>query len=305
MKYSILGCGFIGTNLAIQLLSTLKENDKLQIVDRSFKNDISTFINTAKERGVIVKLHKMEGAEFLKEINSDTLSFFEDAIVYNLMAIVGVKNWSKDQFKTYQNNKRIDDMLVPFLPLTKKYIYASTSEVYGSLLPNEENFSEKSEFRIMNYDSNGRGLYALEKIQGEITSKFSGNYVNVRLFNIIGKYQEISKGVFANFYHKLKKNEPIQASADIRCFCDVRDCVNALIILGNNEFVGNINISNEANVFDMNSLAYNMRTYLKSKSAVKELGTGGISKRIGNNTLMRKFYTPIYTLEDTIKSMES
>lgn len=300
MKYSILGCGFIGTNLLINLLQNAKEGDKIQVVDRSLKNvdAFYPFYSEAQKRGVIVHLYHYEGRDFLKENNTLVLDFFEDSIVFNLMAIVGVKNWSQDQFNSYQKNKEINDLIIPYLPKVKKYIFASTSEVYGS---GDKPFTEKSEFRLMNYDASGRGLYALEKIQGELISRNAKSFVNVRLFNIIGKYQEKSKGVVPLFIDKLQNDEPIKCSRDVRCFCDVRDCVNSMMVLAHNNFCGNINICNPENTLSMFELGEMLQEFLKSRSPIETYETDGISLRKGDNTLLSKFYKMKYNILDTFK----
>lgn len=286
MNYAILGAGFIGKNLALLLEKYISQSDKLILVDINSDN-----LNFLKEN----LSHK--NITFINDDIRNVKNIF-NGIVYNLCAIVGVKSWKENPYKNYEHNKSVTEYIINKCSQENsiKYIYASTSEVYGS----SDNITEESDFKILNFYNNPRGLYAFEKLHGEYLST-NLNYINARFFNIIGKYQDIDKGVTPLFINKLCNNEDVYANNDIRCFCDVRDCVNALINLTNKNFTGNINICNENNNISIIEFANLLKKKLNSKSNIIKIDNGDIHSRVGKSLYLDKYYSMKYSLSDTLE----
>ena len=105
------------------------------------------------------------------------------------------------------------------------------------------------------------------------------------------------------FINKLSNNEDIYANRDIRCFCDVRDCVNALIKLTNENFIGNINICNENNNISIIKFADLLKKKLNSKSNIIKIDNGDIHSRVGKSLYLDKYYSMKYSLNDTLEWM--
>ena len=304
MKITILGIGFIGFQLMKDITKRMSYGDELFLVDRD-KNNLKRAIDTLEKHDIHGIIHVLEGdtrGEDFNEYKDGTKfswsSLLQDSIVYNLSAIVGVKTWNENAYNNYLHNLCVDNNIAEMIKQysCKKYIYASSSEVLGS---SPEILKEDSDYQTSNLP---RGLYALEKIHGEALANILGvPYSVVRFFNIIGPYQDITKGVFPKFMKLLQNNEPIQASNDIRCFCDVRDASEALITLGLNKDSQIVNICNPGNTFTIHQLAQIMKDTLISSSELIPIKDGFIQKRVGDNSELNKYYKVKYNVYNTIK----
>lgn len=329
-KRTILGVGFIGTQLmkdivikqtdndmlflidndrdhlwrAIGILKNLKNNDMLHGSVHILYGDVSNQ-SYLEEMGVITDGNDEKDIKgtFKACRSVNALSVIKDCIVYNLAARVGVKSWKESPYQNYSHNLAVDNHLQEMIRRyhCKKYVYASSSEVYGS---SETPLTEDMCYSIPR-DTDRRGLYSMEKAYGEITAEMCGcPYTVVRFFNIIGPYQDVTKGVFPKFFNNISQGKPVKASTDIRCFCDVRDASSALIALGEDvtdKSIGSFNISNPNNIYTIVELAQKMKEFLKSESEITTIEDSFIQKRIGDNALLSEFYQVKYNLDDTLK----
>ena len=311
MKRTILGVGFIGFQLMKDIVIKMTDKDELFLVDNDRIN-LQRVINALEKRGYIRGIiHVLEGdvrdnsfrevAQFHEDKKQRScdypwFSLLKDSIVYNLSARVGVKSWTENPYQNYFHNLQVDNNVSEMVRRyhCKKYVYASSSEVLGD----GEHLKEGDNFQI---SSTLRGLYALEKVHGETLAKTLGvPHTIVRFFNIIGPYQDITKGVFPKFIYQLQRNEEVKASTDVRCFCDVRDASQALIILGESELSNTVNICNTENSFTMVELANILKEELKSTSKITLLEDNFIHTRVGDNTLLSEFYKMKYNIYKTI-----
>jgi len=123
------GAGFIGFHLS-KTLSQEKLNNKIYLVD-NFQRGLKdkNFKDLLKKKNVIFKNYDLTKKILLKNKNFD--------YVFQLSAIVGVKNVIRKSFDTLEKNVKIHFNCIEFCKKQKKLkklIFFSTSEVFlGSL----------------------------------------------------------------------------------------------------------------------------------------------------------------------------
>jgi len=152
---------------------------------------------------------------------------------------------------------------------------ASTSEVYGksSQLP----FSEDADL-VLGATTMGRWSYAASKALDEFLALSYWKekklpVIVVRLFNTVGPRQTGRYGmVLPNFVRQALQGAPLTVfgtGKQSRCFCDVRDTVEALLRLsGNERAVGEVvNIGNDEEV-SIEELANAVKKRTKSNSLI-------------------------------------
>lgn len=140
----------------------------------------------------------------------------------------------------------------------EKFIFASTSEVYGSGTTNSESFSEEDDFRIGQIDY-PRWSYASTKIMGEFLVSTSGlNYIICRFFNIVGPRQTGDYGmVLPRFIKAAKEGGELlvfDTGKQIRTFTHVNDCIqvlNKIIFQDTPHKVYNIGSQNTISIVDL------------------------------------------------------
>jgi UDP-glucose 4-epimerase len=161
----------------------------------------------------------------------------------------------------------------------KKLVFtASTSEVYGK--------SDKVPFRedadlVLGPTSKGRWSYAASKALDEFLALSFWKekklpVIVARFFNTVGPRQTGRYGmVLPNFVRQALAGEPITVygtGRQSRCFCDVRDCVQAVVrLIGNDQAVGevvNIGSTEEVSIED---LAHLVKQRTKSNSPITHI----------------------------------
>lgn len=275
------GNGFIGYSLA----NTLKLNHDVTVLDKEFTKDFKN-IRT-------IKLD-MTNLDDLKTVSLDYDCIFHFAYV------LGVKNFTSYQSEAFKTDNKISENFLEVLKSQNykgKIFFAGTSEVYGNC--EDENF-----YCILR---GPRGLYSLDKLMFEMKCRNLGlDIVSLRFFNIVGKGQLSSEGhVIPTFIENIKSDKPIKLDRDgedVRCFCDIRDCVSQIVqILENpkhNDYYDHYDIGNTKpiRIKDLLSL---IETKLKKK-AIKEKGNQNkaISFRQPKNNFKCK-----YNIEDILDSI--
>lgn len=202
------GNGFIGYNLA----QTLKLNHDVTVLDRNLTKDFSN-IRT-------IKLD-MTNLDDLKTVSLDY------DCIFHFACILGVKNFTSYQSEAFKTDNKISENFLEVLKSQNykgRIYFASTSEVYGNC--DNENF-----YSIL---KGPRGLYSLDKLMFEMKCRNLGlKITSLRFFNIVGKGQSSSEGhVIPTFIENIKNDKPIKLDrkgSDVRCFCDIRDCVSQIL----------------------------------------------------------------------------
>lgn len=302
------GAGFIGHNLAKRLLH---DGHRITILD-NFYTSCSDNIEVLSEK---IKFYNIDLSDE-NNINEISNLVSDVDVVYHLAASIGVKLVQNNMSKTLHNSLKINDILFPiFQKYNVKVIFSSTSEVYGETT--EKSGSKETDVLKILPPGKPRGSYACSKLLSEFLIKsYTFKSVIVRFFNIVGTGQVSDYGhVLPKFIELAKKNEPITVFHDgqmIRSYCDIRDAIEMLALLLDDEHDGHIyNIGSSCKPISVLDLAKNVIEISNSKSKIKfipfneALGVQfeEIFVRFPNTEKINKFYTCKYTLEDTIRSL--
>ena len=234
MRYLITGgAGFIGSHLAEALLG---RGDEVFILD-----DLST---GSVENMRHLKAHERFHYIFDSITNKHLLAELVDEsdVVFHLAAAVGVRLIVESPVRTMETNVYGTQLVLDAASKKKKLVVtASTSEVYGK--------SEKVPFRedadlVLGPTTKGRWSYAASKALDEFLALSYWKekklpVIVVRLFNTVGPRQTGRYGmVLPNFARQALAGAPITVygtGEQSRCFCDVRDTIEALLRLVSNE----------------------------------------------------------------------
>ncbi len=221
------GAGFIGSHLCENLL---------QLGHRVLALDnLSTgrMVNIAHLMGH-PRFH-FARAEITNAIVMDRLTSEADVIVH-LAAAVGVKLIVEQPVHTIETNVMgTEYVLKSALRYGCRTLIASTSEVYGkgSRIP----FGEDDDV-LLGATHKNRWAYAASKMVDEFLGlayhqEFGLETILLRFFNTVGPRQVGHYGmVIPRFVGRALANQPIEVFGDgeqSRCFCDVRDVVQAVI----------------------------------------------------------------------------
>ena len=227
------GAGFIGSHLVDQLL------------DRGHAVTVVDNLSTGRRANLPDEHPRLR---FIEADVAAALDAFGPGErfdrVYHLAASVGVKLVMDDPIAAIENNVEQTAALLRFveshrddLPGGVPTLIVSSSEVYGKL--DSETFSEDDDV-VYGPTTVGRWAYAGSKAMDEylaLAYHRTGRAPTsiVRLFNTVGPRQVGAYGmVLPRFVAAAIKGEPLEVHGDgeqSRCFCDVRDVVDALALM--------------------------------------------------------------------------
>jgi UDP-glucose 4-epimerase len=230
LRYLITGgAGFIGSHLAERLL---EKNEHVVLLDNLSTGSMENIRHLKSSEKLQYHLDGIENKQLLAELVDDA-----DVIIH-LAAAVGVKLIVESPVRTIETNVNGTQMILEAASKKKKLILlASTSEVYGK--NTQVPFHEDADL-VLGPTTKGRWSYAASKALDEFLAlsywkEKKQPVIVVRFFNTVGPRQTGRYGmVLPNFVQRALKNEPIEVYGDgkqSRCFCDVRDTVEALLRL--------------------------------------------------------------------------
>lgn len=228
MKRALItgGAGFIGSHLAEYLLA---HDYEVTIVD-----NLST--------GRFENIAHLEGhSQFhyaIEDIRNETVMdrlVSECDMIYHLAAAVGVFSIVSTPIDTIEINVGGTQVVLQTARrYRRKVLIASTSEVYGKGI--KVPFAEDDD-RVLGPTTKSRWSYAASKELDEFLGLAYYRAVKLpvvvfRLFNTVGPRQVGHYGmVLPRFVQWALKGEPLQVFGDgtqSRCFCNVRDVVDAI-----------------------------------------------------------------------------
>ncbi len=192
-------------------------------------------------------LDNIENRQLVAELVDDA------EVIVHLAAAVGVKLIVESPVKTIETNVNGTQLILEAACKKKKLVLtASTSEVYGK--NTNVPFHEDADL-VLGPTTKGRWSYAASKALDEFLALSYWKekklpVIVVRLFNTVGPRQTGRYGmVLPNFVKSALDNTPISVygtGKQSRCFCDVRDTVEALIrLMDTNRSIGEvINVGN-------------------------------------------------------------
>src|SRR5271154_2223457 len=215
-------------------------------------------------------LDGIENKQLLAELVDDA-----DVIIH-FAAAVGVRLIVESPVRTIETNVHGTQNVLDAASKKKKLVFtASTSEVYGK--SDKVPFHEDADL-VLGPTTKGRWSYAASKALDEFLAlsywkEKKQTVIVARFFNTVGPRQTGRYGmVLPNFVQRALKNEPVEVYGDgmqSRCFCDVRDTVEALIrLLPLEQAVGEvINIGNTEEV-TIENLAKEVKRRTDSSSPI-------------------------------------
>jgi UDP-glucose 4-epimerase len=223
------GAGFIGSHLAERLL---ERGDQVLLMDNLSTGSMENIRHLKKYDRMHYFLEPLENRQLLAELID------EADVVFHLAAAVGVKLIVESPVRTIETNVNGTQMVLEAACRKRKLVFAaSTSEVYGknTAVP----FREDADL-VLGPTTKGRWSYAASKALDEFLALSYWKekrlpVVIARLFNTVGPRQTGRYGmVLPNFVRQALEGSPITVygtGQQSRCFCDVRDAVEALLRL--------------------------------------------------------------------------
>jgi UDP-glucose 4-epimerase len=223
------GAGFIGSHLAERLL---QRGDTVVLLDNLSTGSMENVRHLKSSQRMSYHLDNMENRQLLAELVDDA-----DVIVH-LAAAVGVKLIVESPVRTIETNVNGTQLILEAACKKRKLVLtASTSEVYGK--NTNVPFHEDADL-VLGPTTKGRWSYAASKALDEFLALAYWKekklpVIVVRLFNTVGARQTGRYGmVLPNFVKAALEGKPISVYGNgqqSRCFCDVRDTVEALVRL--------------------------------------------------------------------------
>jgi UDP-glucose 4-epimerase len=308
------GAGFIGSHLAQRLLA---EGHAVTIVD-----DLST-----GRRENLAEAMENPRCRFVRASMRDQdlmVTLFADCdVVFHLAAAVGVRLIVERPVHTIETNIHGSEVVLGLAgKFGCKVILASTSEVYGK--STNVPFSE-SDDTVLGSTVYTRWSYACSKMVDEFLAlaykdQFDLPVVICRFFNTVGPRQTGQYGmVVPRFVRRALAGEALEIHGDgqqSRCFCHVRDVVDALCgLMDCRQAIGEVvNVGSSESV-TINDLADRIISRTGSTSQVRHISYAeafgrpfdDMKIRVPDLTKIRNLigYEPKYSLDETLDDVIS
>ena len=306
------GAGFIGSHLVESLLAA---GHRVFAID-----DLSTGLGSNLDP---VRSHPnlhFARASVSDSVVLDRLASQSDVIVH-LAAAVGVKLVVENPVRTIETNVNgTEQVLKAALHYGCRVLIASTSEVYGkgSRVP----FSEDDDV-VLGPTVKNRWSYAASKMIDEFLAlayhrEFGLPITIFRLFNTVGPRQRGRYGmVIPRFVSQATQEEPITVygtGEQRRCFCDVRDVVEAIVGLsGEDRALGQVFNIGSAEETSILALAEQVRALSESSSPIVRVdyddaygpGFEDMQRRVPDTSRIRDLlgWRPSRCLDDILTSV--
>src|ERR1700716_4081379 len=268
LRYLITGgAGFIGSHLSERLID---RGDHVVVLDNLSTGSMDNIRHLKSSERMEYHLDNIKNRQLLAELVDDA------DIVVHLAAAVGVKLIVESPVKTIETNVNGTQMILEAACKKKKLeLTASTSEVYGK--NTNVPFHEDADL-VLGPTTKGRWSYAASKALDEFLAlsywkEKHQPVVIARLFNTVGPRQTGRYGmVLPNFVTQALEGAPITVygtGQQSRCFCDVRDSVEAILrVVGNEKAIGEvINIGSNFEV-TIEDLAHRVKEQAGSSSSI-------------------------------------
>jgi UDP-glucose 4-epimerase len=230
MRYLITGgAGFIGSHLSEALLERGRD---VFVLDDLSTGSVENIRHLKSNSRFQYFFDSISNKQLLAELID------ESDVVIHLAAAVGVRLIIESPVRTLETNIHGTQFVLDAASKKKKLVFiASTSEVYGK--SDKVPFHEDADL-VLGPTTKTRWSYAASKALDEFLAlaywKERKQPVKIaRFFNTVGPRQTGRYGmVLPNFVQQALDGKPITVygtGKQSRCFCDVRDCVEALIRL--------------------------------------------------------------------------
>ena len=268
MRYLITGgAGFIGSHLSEALLN---RGDEVFVLD-----DLSTgSVENIRHLKANPRFHYIFDSIMNKHLLAELVD--DSDVIFHLAAAVGVRLIVESPVRTIETNVHGTQNVLDAASKKKKLVFtASTSEVYGK--SDKVPFHEDADL-VLGPTSKGRWSYAASKALDEFLALSFWKekklpVVVARFFNTVGPRQTGRYGmVLPNFVRQALAGEPITVygtGKQSRCFCDVRDCVEAVLrLIGTGKAVGEVVNIGSTEEISIEALAQLVKQRTKSDSPI-------------------------------------
>jgi len=262
------GAGFIGSHLAERLL---ERGDHVVLLDNLSTGSMENIRHLKSHDRMQYFLDSIENRQLLAELVDDA------EVVVHLAAAVGVRLIVESPVRTIETNVNGTQLILEAASKKRKLVVtASTSEVYGK--NTQVPFREDADL-VLGPTTKGRWSYAASKALDEFLALSYWKekklpVIVVRLFNTVGPRQTGRYGmVLPNFVGQALDGKPITvygSGKQSRCFCDVRDVVEALMrLMETQHAVGEVvNVGNTEEV-TIEGLAQLVKERTRSSSPIE------------------------------------
>jgi UDP-glucose 4-epimerase len=269
LRYLITGgAGFIGSHLSERLID---RGDHVVVLDNLSTGSMENIRHLKSSSRMEYHLDGIENRQLVAELVDDA------DIVVHLAAAVGVKLIVESPVRTIETNVNGTQMILEAACRKRKLVLtASTSEVYGK--NTNVPFHEDADL-VLGPTTKGRWSYAASKALDEFLALSYWKekklpVIVVRLFNTVGPRQTGRYGmVLPNFVKSALSNTPISifgTGQQSRCFCDVRDTVEALIrLMDTDRSVGEVTNVGNTEEITIENLALKVKERIKSTSSIE------------------------------------
>ena len=246
--------GFIGSHLVERLLA---DGKTVTVIDDCSTGSLDNLQAVAAHPGLRIIRKKISACRKLKEIIAGAES------IYHLAAAVGVELVVNSPIHVLETNLHETEVLLAAAAAHQvPLLLASTSEVYGK--SQKPAFTEEDDL-LIGPPHHGRWSYACSKLMDEFLAlayarEHALPVVIARLFNTVGPRQTGRYGmVLPRFIAAARQNgRPLRVYDDgrqTRCFCYVRDTVEALVRLqrcaGTEGEIFNVGGTEEISILDL------------------------------------------------------
>ncbi len=306
------GAGFIGSHLSEKLLS---QGHQVIAIDNLSTGSYENIEHLIENKNFTFVFDTIENTIVLDRIVSEV------DIIYHLAAAVGVDLIVKDPVNVIRSNVLGTGIV---LQTAKRYqrktIIASTSEVYGK--------SDKAPFKedddsILGPTIKHRWSYACSKLIDEFSAlayyhEFDLPIIIVRFFNTVGPRQTGRYGmVIPRMIGQALAQKPITiygTGEQRRCFCHVRDVIQALLKLTQEKAaIGNIYNIGSTEEISIKDLAVKIKESTQCDSELVyisydkayERGFEDIMRRVPSIDKINKLigFKPTVSLDNIIKDI--
>jgi UDP-glucose 4-epimerase len=225
------GAGFIGSHLVERLLA---DGNAVVVIDDFSTGNAQNLKGVAQDSKLRIVESKISACAELPDLAAGAQA------IYHLAAAVGVELVVKSPIHTLETNLHETEVLLKAAAGHRApVLLASTSEVYGK---SEKSVFSEDDDLLIGPPNRSRWGYACSKLMDEFLAfayaqEKSLPVTIARLFNTVGPRQTGRYGmVLPRFIAAAKRGEPLIVHGDglqSRCFCFVKDTVEALVRLQN------------------------------------------------------------------------
>ena len=296
----ITGCaGFIGSHLCEYLLKK-----KFYVVGIDNIND---YYNVDIKIDNLVILEKYKNFKFYKEdtVNTKLINELKPEIVVHLASLAGVRNSINNMSQYAENNILSQINLLEQCKDIKieKYIYASSSSVYGL---NENVPFNESDIILKQNSPYATTKVCLENYANMFNTLYGVNTIGLRFFTVYGPRgrPDMAPYIFLNSINKKMKFNKFGTGESYRDYTYIDDIVEGIykLIISKNTNLSRIYNLGNSNPITLNKFIETCEKVTSKKAIYNQIGNqqGDVPHTYSNISLAKKDfdYNPKVSLEE-------